>query len=334
MVERLQSENPAANVSAASLDQDAPSFASDLRALAPGIVVHTAGPYQGLSYAVAKTCLEIGSHYVDLADGREFVQGFNALHGDAVSKNLLLVTGASTLPGLSSVVIDSLRDRFRSIDAVEISIAPAHQTPRGRSTISAVLSYCGKPFRVLVNGSWETRYGWQDLRRQRYPALGTRLSAACDVPDLGLLPDYVPGLQTATFHAALEAKWEQVALWLMAALTRAHLVRSWHKLVPIFQRTSDRLINCGSDVGGMQVRLTGKGTDGGIKAVCWDLVARRNHGPEIPCTPALILVRKLLAGLLTKRGAYPCLGLFTLDDFDKEVSDLDIAWLVTEAGPR
>ena len=334
MVERLQFENPAAKVAAASLDQDAPSFATDLRALAPGLVVHTAGPYQGQSYAVAEACLGIGSHYVDLADGREFVQGFSALHDNAVRKNLLLVTGASTLPGLSSVVIDSLRDRFRSIEAVEISIAPAHQTPRGRSTISAVLSYCGKPFRVLANGNWETRYGWQDLRRQRYPALGTRLSAACDVPDLGLLPDYVPGLQTATFHAALEAQWEQVALWLMAALTRARLVRSWHKLVPIFQRTSDRLINCGSDIGGMQVKLTGNGTDGGTKTVCWDLVARRNHGPEIPCTPALIIVRKLLAGMLTKRGACPSLGLFSLDDFDQEVSNLDIAWSVTEADPQ
>lgn len=329
-VRKLQSLNSTASLSAARFSQEAPSLISDLRALAPDIVVHTAGPYQGQSYAVASACLAAKSHYIDLADGREFVQGFETLHDRAQRNDVLLVTGASTLPGLSSVVIDSLRDRFLAIDAIEISIAPAHQTPRGRSTIAAVLSYCGRPFPVLIDGRWETRHGWQGLKRQRYPVLGTRLSAACDVPDLALLPDYIPGLKTATFHAALEAKWEQVSLWLMGWLTRAHIVRSWEALVPAFQRVSDRLINCGSDAGGMQINLTGRALDNRPQTVSWNLVARQNHGPEIPCTPASVLVRKLLAGTLAIRGARACLGMFTLDDFKAEITDLDIEWSVTE----
>jgi hypothetical protein len=151
---------------------------------------------------------------------------------------------------------------------------------------------------------------------------------------LGLLPDYIPGLQTATFHAALEAKWEQLALWLMAWMTRVRIVRNWGRWVPAFQWASDRLINLGSDVGGMHIMLAGKDLDGRPASVTWNLTARRNHGPEIPCAPALILARKLAAGALAIRGAFPCLGLFSLQDFRTEVSDLDIEWVVERRDGR
>jgi len=333
-VESLSTElarmNADARVSAAAVDQTSPSFAADLAALRPDIVIHTAGPYQGQSYNVAEACLACGSHYIDLADGREFVERFGALHEEATRKNVLLVSGASTLPGLSSAVIEHVRGEFESIHSIETSIAPAHQTPRGVGTVAAVLSYCGAPFQVIENGEWITRYGWQDLKIQRYPEFGRRLSGACDVPDLGLFPKYVNSVQTVTFHAALEATWEQISLWKMAWATRLGIVRNWERLVPTFQSVSDRLIKLGSTTGGMQICISGTGIGGREKAVSWNLVAHQNHGPEIPCVPALVLARKLAAGKISLRGAYPCLGMITLPEFDEEVSDLDIHWCMDE----
>ena len=333
-VETLSTElariNSDARVSAAALDQTAPMFAADLAALRPDIVIHTAGPYQGQGYDVAKACLACGSHYIDLADGREFVEGFDALHEDACRKGVLLVSGASTLPGLSSAVVDHVRGDFESIHSIETSIAPAHQTPRGVGTVAAVLSYCGAPFQVFENGEWVTRYGWQGLKMQRYPEVGRGLSGACDVADLGLFPEYVNGVQTVPFHAALEATWEQITLWKMAWATRLGIVRNWERLVPTFQSVSDRLIKLGSTTGGMQMRIAGEGDDKLPKTLMWNLVAQQNHGPEIPCVPALILARKLAAGTISARGAYPCLGMITLPEFDEEVSDLDIRWRMDE----
>jgi saccharopine dehydrogenase-like NADP-dependent oxidoreductase len=322
--------NALAKVSAAALDQTSPAFAVELAALQPNIVIHTAGPYQGQGYDVAEACIACGSHYVDLADGREFVERFNALHEEARRKGVLLVSGASTLPGVSSAVVDHVRGDFESIHSIETSIAPAHQTPRGAGTVAAVLSYCGAPFEVFENGEWITRYGWQNLKLQRYPELGRRLSGACDVPDLGLFPNYVEGVQTVTFHAALEASWEQIALWKMAWATRLGLVSNWERLVPTFQGWSDRLIKLGSTTGGMQMRISGVDNGGQSRTIAWNLVAHHNHGPEIPCVPALILARKLAAGAVSTRGAYPCLGLITLPEFDQEVSDLNIHWRMDE----
>jgi len=331
IVDELQESNSAAVISAAALDQSLQDFETDLLALHPDIVIHTAGPYQGQDYRVAKACIQAGSHYIDLADGRDFVQGFDSLGDEAKRNDLLLVSGASTLPGLSSVVVDSLRREFQTIQKIEISIAPAHQTPRGASTIAAVLSYCGMPFQVLVDGDWVTKYGWQDLRRHRYPDFGLRLSAACDVPDLGLLPDYVAGVNTVTFHAALEATWEQLALWKMGWLTRARIIKKWDRFVPLFQKISDRLVGLGSDVGGMHITMSGTAIDSEPKVITWNLVARQNHGPEIPCSPALILARRLAADKIATRGAFSCLGMFSMSDFENELSDFDVQWNIDES---
>ena len=326
----LRARRPDAAVRAVSLDQSAPAFGDALRRLHPDVVVHTAGPYQGQDYRVARACIDCGSHYIDLADGRDFVDGFPALDAAARRQRVLLITGASTLPAVSSAVIDSLRERFDVIEEIAISIAPAHRTPRGAGTIAAVLSYCGKPFRVLVGGEWVTRYGWQDLRRQTYPALGRRLSGACDVPDLTLLPAYVASTKTVTFHAALEAPWEQLALWSMGWLTRLGLVSDWNRFVPAFRSVSNRLIGLGSDTGGMHIRLSGRGLHGEDKVVTWYLTARKNHGPEIPCAPALILARKLVRDGPDEYGAYACLGKISLPELEREIGDLAVSWEAVE----
>lgn len=165
---------------------------------------------------------------------------------------------------------------------------------------------------------------------ERYPDLGRRLAGACDVPDLSLFPNYVAGIETVTFHAALEAPWEQLALWLMAWITRIGLIEDWTRFLPTFQWLSNRLIALGSDTGGMQVRLIGTDSNHNSKICTWDLTARNNHGPEIPCTPALIIARKLVRNAMPERGAYACLGLVSLTDMEESLRELDISWRVVD----
>ena len=78
----------------------------------------------------------------------------------------------------------------------------------------------------------------------------------------------------------------------------------------------------------MHMQFAGTDGDGGAKELNWYLQAENNHGPEIPCIPAIILVRKLARGEIPTRGAMHCLGLFSLEDFDRETDSLQIAWQV------
>ena len=319
-----------ANLYAVQLDHSAADFEERLSSLDPTVVVNTAGPFQGQDYRVARACIACTSHYLDLADGREFVASFGQLDGLARRQNVLLVSGASTLPAVSSAVIEKFRSRFETIRGIEISIAPANKTPRGAGTIAAVLSYCGKPFQWLRDGRWETAYGWQDLKTHNYPSLGRRWLGACDVPDLTLFPKHYPDVETVTFHAALELAWQQFGLWAMAWPVRLDLMTDWSKHVKWFKRMSDRFESMGTDTGGMHVRIWGDDSEQRSRSLTWYLTAHRNHGPEIPCVPAILLTRRLIRGETARRGAHPCIEFITLDEFDDAVSDFDISWTVVE----
>ena len=104
--------------------------------------------------------------------------------------------------------------------------------------------------------------------------------------------------------------------WIGNASRYARLMQTW----------GSKFDWLGSDTGGMHIRLRGTGHDGRAATIDWHLLARRGHGPEIPCIPAIVLARKLAAGNLTARGAMPCMGLMTLADFAEAVAHLDIAW--------
>lgn len=311
-----------------ALDYTAADLAARLRALQTDAVIHTCGPFQGQNFHVARACIEAGAHYVDLADGRAFVAGIAELDAAARERNVLITSGASTLPALSSAVIDAHRSHFSRLDTIDISIAPGQQTPRGVATLQAVLSYCGKPFDVWEGGQWRRAYGWQDVRRFHYPALGGRWLARCDVPDLALFPQRYAGVRRVRFDAALELAAAQGAFWLLAAAVRVGLIRDASRHARFIQHWGRRFDGWGSDSGGMHVGLSGVDAGGRATRVDWQLTARRGHGPEIPCLPAIVVARKLAAATLPQRGALPCMGLMTLAEFADAVSaaQLDIAW--------
>ena len=74
------------------------------------------------------------------------------------------------------------------------------------------------------------------------------------------------------------------------------------------------------------MHLSGIDFEGKSKELVWHLTAENNHGPEVPCTPAIIIARKLVRGEIETMGAIPCLGLISLEDFDLEVESFEISW--------
>lgn len=316
---------------ASGLDIRSSSFANALNALAPHVLIHCAGPYQDQDYRVAEAALACGAHYIDLADGRDFVVRFSQ-RVDAVARvaERVAITGASTLPALSSAVIDHLAPRFTKIREIEIAIAPGQRAPRGTATMQAVLGYAGEPFLWWKDGAWCSAFGWQELRRIRFP-YGVRYAAACDVPDLELLPERYPDAQTVTFHAALELAVEHYALWSLAGLRRLGVrlpVQRWAAKLNQMGTWLDRF---GTDCGGMRVSVTGDHVSGGHRRATWQLVAKKNHGPEIPCMAAILLTLKLARGEAIPVGARACVGLLQLAEFAPEFSRWDITHSIEES---
>lgn len=315
----------------ARLDLEFPDFFADLKQLSPDLVIHCAGPFQSQDYRVPEAAVSAGAHYIDLADGREFVARFaGQFDTKAREAGPFMTSGASTVPALSSAVIDDLRGRFRQIEEIRIAIAPGQRAPRGTATIAGVFSYAGKSFRWWRDGAWCDAWGWQELVRMRFAGLGQRWAAACDIPDLELFPSRFPGVKTVEFHAALELGIQHAALWMAAALRRAGVPLPIERAAPLMNRAASLLDMFGSEKGGMLVSLTGTWVDGTRGRVEWHLTADENHGPEIPCMAAILLARKLARGEIAARGAYPCMGFLDLREFAPQFAQWGISTVIEE----
>jgi hypothetical protein len=307
------------------LDSAAAEFADRLAAARPDVVVHCAGPFQGQDYGVVRASLAAGAHYLDLADGRQFVARFaESLHREACAAGRVAISGASTLPALSSAVVDDLARRFVSIREVQVAIAPGQRAARGAATMAAVLSYCGRSFKWLSGGQWRDAYGWQELSKMRFAAAGVRWAAACDVPDLELFPSRYRGLHTVQFRAALEFSVQHFALWLAAALRRRGLPLALERWASPLDRLASALAPFGAAKAGMLVSVAGEISDGSVERVDWHLTVDAVTGPEIPCLAAILLTRRLARGVLTEPGAFACVGLLQLADFQPEFRRLGI----------
>lgn len=302
------------------IDMAATDFAAQLGQHGVELVIHSAGPFQQQAgYAVARAAVAAGAHYVDLADGRRFVCDFAAaLDGEFRAAGRSAITGASTVPALSSAVIDALSAGWQALDEIDICIAPAQTAPRGEATLAAVLSYCGEAIQVWRDGAWVDQPGWADLTPVHFMRMRPRLGSLCDIPDLELLPQRYPGVRDVMFRAALEVGLAQRSMAWLAALRRRRLLPPLERFAAAMLRGARLFDPFGSALGGMVVRLLGRDADGQRIERAWHIAADQDHGPEIPCMAAILLARKLARGDLLPTGAMACMGLLKLEEFEPE----------------
>ena len=302
-----------------------------LKSIRPTIVVHTSGPFQRQGYDVATACISLRVHYIDLADGRDFVDGIVDLNDQASAQRVLVVSGASSVPCLTSAIVDRYRPGFSSLESLEYGITTAQKTARGLATTAAILGYTGKPFKTLSDGNAVDVYGWQGLRVRKYRGLGLRLLGNCDVPDLTIFPKRYPELKTIRFYAGLEIPFIHVTLWALSWLVRIGLIRHLEKAAPLLLRISFLFDWFGSSNSAFHMTLSGKDKRGADKSTIFELAAGSGDGPYIPCMPAILMAKKLVKGEVSTVGAYPCVGFISLDEYLDALSEMDISWNVNDA---
>lgn len=293
--------------------------------IAPDIVVHTTGPFQTQDQRVARACIVHGCHYLDLADARDFVATIDSLDAEAKAKDVLVVSGASSVPCLTSAVIDAHLPDFERLETVDYGISAAQHTNRGLATTAAVLSYVGKPISVLRGGEMKIVYGWEDTHAEHYPDLGWRLFGNCDIPDLALFPERYSSLKSMRFAAGHELLLLHIGTRMLGALVKWGLVSSLDNHANRLLRLAFLFDRFGSGRSGFHMILSGIGHDGSPLKRRFIIVARSGHGPFIPCMPAIIMTRRLAKGEVTLRGARPCLDLIDLNCYLAALEGLDIS---------
>ena len=319
--DKLKKHHPEAKIKLAIFDAQA-DLANQLQNLKPAIAINTVGPFQTSDYAIAKTCIQQKTHYIDLADGRDFVTGITALDQQARKADIAVISGASTVPGLSSAIVEKYKDRFSEIHTLKYGISPGQKAERGLATIRGILTYLGRPIKP-ASGSNKTRYGWQDIYRQDYPILGKRWMANCDIPDLDLLPQKY-NIKEIQFSAGMESLPLHLGIWLVSWLVRLGLPLNLPKHANFLLRLSHLFDWLGTDNGGLHMVIKGSDKNAQPYELKWFIIAKDGDGPQIPTIPAIILAKKLASGELTYRGAKPCIGLVRLEEYLQELEAFNI----------
>ena len=157
----VAARRPRARLEAAAFDRSA-NVAAQLAALAPSVVVDASGPFQGYGvgrYGLVEACIAARAHYLDLADGSEFVAGISVLDAAAKTAGVFCLAGASSFPVLSAAVVRHLTKDLERVDTIRAGIAPLpygaltasmRQTP---FSLTSVNTRCRGGLKLIVAGT-------------------------------------------------------------------------------------------------------------------------------------------------------------------------------------
>lgn len=322
LADRLQrqqpeSGSPGCTYEGLRLDHESSSLAVQLKDLNLDLVIHCAGPFQQQDYHVPDACIAHGIHYLDIADAATFVHEISNLDQGAAEAGCSVISGASSLPALSSAVIRVLGAYFDQLEDIEIAIAPAHRISRGLATVRAGFESLGRELVLLRDGHHQTSFSGDELRKVTlgHP-VGDRWVCNFDVPDLYLIPEQIPAIKNLRFGTGVQPKLLQRGLALCARLARIRRPSTIPDPLPQLARFGHWLAARwpgGSDHGGMQIEIKGR-INGVERQARWQILGLNGDGPWIPAAPAAAMARKLLRGTYTQVGARPCWQLLSLDE--------------------
>ena len=305
--------------------------AAQLAAIKPDIVVDASGPFQAYGekpYRVVEAAIEQGIHYLDLADGSDFVEGVTQFDARAKAKHVFVLAGVSSFPVLTAAVVAELSKEMSRINHVRGGIAPSPYAGVGLNVIRAIASYSGKPVVIQRDGKLQSAYALTETMRYTVAAPGKLPLhnihySLVDVPDLKALPAIWPQLRSVWMGAGPVPSILHRSLNWLAWLVRWKLLPSALPFAPIMNRVINT-ISWGEHRGGMFVEV--EGLDRNDKAITrsWHLIAEKEDGPMIPSMAAEAIVRACLAGKHPASGARAASGELTLADYDKLIASREI----------
>lgn len=146
-----------------AFDRAAPDLAARIAGAGARVVIDASGPFQAYGddpYALARAAIKAGAHYVDLSDDAAFSAGIGALDQAARGAGVAVISGASSVPGLSSAAVRDLAQGFAEILRIDSVILPGNRAPRGLSVVRAILAQAGRPLTLCRVGRRVTVPGW------------------------------------------------------------------------------------------------------------------------------------------------------------------------------
>jgi hypothetical protein len=299
---------------------DAPT---QLRTIDPDLVVDATGPFQCYGedpYRIIQACLTQGIDYLDLADGSDFVKGVALFDREARERGVFILSGVSSFPVLTAAVVRRLADGVAKLETITGGIAPSPYAGVGMNVIRAIASYSGKRLTLVRGGQPSCGVAMTESLRYtisppgKMPLRNLRFSLV-DVPDLKVLPDLWPGLESVWMGAGPVPETLHRMLNGLAWLVRLRLLPSLLPFSLLIHEVSNR-VRWGEHRGGMFVVITGTDARGTPVKRSWHLLAEGDDGPLIPSMACQAIIERCLAGRRPMTGARAATTDLELEDYE------------------
>jgi len=296
---------------------------AQIRAIDPGLVVDATGPFQCYGkdpYRIIRACLAHGIDYLDLADGSDFVKGVAQFDREAGERGVFILSGVSSFPVLTAAVLRRLADGLATLRTITAGIAPSPYAGVGANVIRAIASYSGKRVALVRGGQPSSGVAMTESLRHTIsppgylPLRNIRFSLV-DVPDLQLLPELWPGLESVWVGAGPVPEILHRMLNGLAWLVRLRLLPSLLPFSFLIHQVSNRL-RWGEHRGGMFVAISGTDASGISVTRSWHLLAEGDDGPFIPSMASQAIIERCLAARRPMAGARAAIADLELGDYE------------------
>lgn len=312
------------------LDRNDPDIIETLKHLSPFVLIDAAGPFQkygGRAYSLAEAAIDAGAHYMDLSDDAELTAGITDLDVRAKARQLVVLSGVSSVPALSSAVVSTLIVGITDVHTIESAILPGNRAPRGLSVVKAIISQAGNSLSIWRGGQYQQVPGWSGaktfkIKDKSGKKVIKRVGSFIGAPDLRLFPQNYKA-RNVSFRAGLDLRVMHRGLWLLSLMVRGRLMKSLLPLAVPLKTIAQGLKHFGSETGAMVVEVIGTTAQGGHVEKRWELFVKQGVGPNIPTIPGQILLPKLITGRVSP-GARPCLEEFSLNEAEQALQTLSV----------
>jgi len=304
---------------------------AQLAGVLPNILIDASGPFQAYgegAYRIIDACLARRIHYLDLADGSDFVAGVSAYNRAARAAGLFILSGVSSFPVLTAAVVRHLSGDMARVDSIRGGIAPSPFAGVGLNVIRAIATYAGQRTKLKRDGRAAIGFPLTETTRYtirppgRLP-LRNSLFSLVDVPDLRALDLLWPQARSIWMGAAPVPEILHRALITLAWLVRWKLIPTLAPLAPLMHFTTNHF-RWGEHRGGMFVEVEGASEHGTPLKRSWHLLAEGSDGPLIPSMAVEALIRKALQGQLPQAGARAATRELEVEDYEALFADRQI----------
>jgi short subunit dehydrogenase-like uncharacterized protein len=156
-----------------------------------GLVVHTAGPFQGRKDpSLLRCCIKAGIQYVDVCDEYELAVTSKEMMDDAKAAGVSAVVSSGIWPGVSALMAAEAKAKLEAqsgekCDSLDFSFFTAGTGNAGPTIVSATFLLLATPALTFFRGKALEKEPWTERRDIDFgPGVGTKPIWLLDNPDV------------------------------------------------------------------------------------------------------------------------------------------------------